>query len=375
MATKTNTTINGHNYYRLTRIIGHEYKDGKKVPIKKQFYGRSKSEAEDKYDDWKDEQMRLKYEKGILASTATFGQRAADYIDNVLSVSSKYALGTKLRYEQAYRCHIKDTYLDDMVLHEIKPSDIQQFYNGLDVSRQTLKTVHKFMSVFYKWAVLNDYATNVLDAVDLPVKPDNSRHEDIVVWEDDEIDTILRNMDASLESSRPHRQYFLVHLLLYTGMRIGEALGLKYGDIRDDVIHVERQKYLNELKPPKYNSKRQIPMHEELKKAFEIHKVWHEEEMKTNGYITDFVFTTDSGKLYDSRNITRAMERFYEKINVPNKNLHVYRATFCTNLCRSGAPIEVTSKLLGHKSLEVTAAHYAFVHKDSKVDAINGLHY
>ena len=375
MATKTNTTINGHDYFRITRTIGHKIVDGKRIPVKKQFLGRSKTEAERKYQEWKEEQIRKEYEQKIALDSATLGERAEDYIDNVLSVSQKYATGTKTRYEQVYRTYIEDTYLDDMVLQDIKALDIQKFYNSLDVSRQTLKAIHKFMSAFYKWAVLYGYALNVMDAVELPIKPDNSRHEGIIVWEDDEIQTILQNMDASVESSRPHRQYFLVYLLLYTGMRIGECLGLKYTDIRDDIIYVERQKYLTELKEPKYDSRRQIPMHEELKKAFEIHKAWHENEMKKNHYHTTFVFTTTTGKLYDSRNITTALNRFYDRIGVPRKNLHVYRATFCTNMCRCGTSLEVTSKLLGHKSLEVTAAHYALVRKDTEKDAIDRLHY
>ena len=375
MATKTNTTINGHEYFRITRTIGHKIVDGKRIPIKKQFLGRSKTDAENKYKDWRDEQIRKEYEQKLALDSSTLGERAEDYIKNVLSVSQKYATGTKTRYEQVYRTYIRDTYLDDMVLQDIKALDIQKFYNSLNVSRQTLIAINKFMVAFYKWAALNEYANNVLSAVELPEKPDNSRHDHIIVWEDDEIQKILQNMDASVESSRPHRQYFLVYLLLYTGMRIGEALGLKYTDIRDDTIYVERQKYLTELKPPKYNSRRRIPMHPELKKAFEIHKAWHEDEMRRKKYHTDFVFTTSSGELCEARNVSRALARFYDRIHVPRKNPHVYRATFCTQMCRCGTSLEVTSKLLGHKSLEVTAAHYALVKKDTEKDAIDGLHY
>ena len=154
-------------------------------------------------------------------------------------------------------------------------------------------------------------------------------------------------------------------------MRISEAMALKYSDIENDVINVERQYVFGEIKPPKYNSCRQIPMHPELKKAFEEHKAWHEAEMIKNGYDTDYVFTTSTGKLYDHSNLRTALKRFYAKNKIPYKHPHAYRATFCTNLCRNGAPLEVTSKLMGHKSLEVTAAYYAQVRQDSKVDAIN----
>ena len=156
-------------------------------------------------------------------------------------------------------------------------------------------------------------------------------------------------------------------------MRIGECLGLKYADIWDDAIHVLRQYNLGTIKPPKYNSKRDIPMHPELIRYFEMHKAWHEEEMRSQGYKTEYVFTTKKGTLYDVHDLGRAFKRFYKRQGIEYKNFHVYRATFCTNLCKAGVPLEVASKLLGHKSLEVTAEHYALIHKETKRSAIEKL--
>lgn len=226
---------------------------------------------------------------------------------------------------------------------------------------------------FLIWLSLNGYANNVLSAVEIPRKEDNSRHDEIVVWSDDEIATILDAVDAPVRLSERHRLAFLVQTLTYTGMRISEALGLKYSDIRDGVIYIERQYYLDELKPPKWGSKRQIPMHPVLAKAFEEHIKWHEWDMKRNKYKTEFVFTTSTGNLYSASSVRHALMRFCKKIGVEYKNIHVYRATFCTQMCRCGVPLEVTSKLMGHKSLEVTAAHYALVRQDSLQDAINAL--
>ena len=49
MATKKNTAIKygdkEYNYFRITRTVGHEWKDGKKIPIKKQFVGISKGNS------------------------------------------------------------------------------------------------------------------------------------------------------------------------------------------------------------------------------------------------------------------------------------------------------------------------------------------
>lgn len=366
MATKTNSEINGKKYFRLRRTI-----DGKQ----KNFYGASKTEAERKYREYLEELARKKYQRSVEVSNATLGDCAEEYIENVLKVSQNYAKGTINRYVGEYNRHIKGTDLAKTPLTDIKASTIQSFYNSLEISQHSIKELNKFMSGFCKWLQLVGYSDNFLAAVQLPKKEDTSRNEEIIIWEDAEIKAILDGMNSARATKSPHRQDFLVRLLLYSGMRISEALGLKYGDIRDGIIHVERQWYLDELKEPKWGSKRQIPLHRDLIDALKIHKEWHEAEMKKKGYKTDFVFTTSTGQLYHSASVRKALRRFYNSHNIPYKHPHAYRATFCTQMCRCGVPLEVTSKLMGHKSLEVTAAHYALIRKESQQEAIDKLAY
>ena len=70
MATKTNTKINGRDYFRIRRTI-----DG----VQKNFYGRSKTEAERKYREYLAEAERQKYEKQMAHDNATFGERAEEF--------------------------------------------------------------------------------------------------------------------------------------------------------------------------------------------------------------------------------------------------------------------------------------------------------
>ena len=362
MATKKNTTINGKEYFRIRRTI-----DG----VQKSFYGSSKGDAENKYKEYLEELAKKKYKQEQIYSNATIHDRANEYVDNALSVSKKYAKGTRERYESAYHTHINGSWFDKLIASDVKASDIQRFYNELPVSSQTLKSVNKFMSAFWKWLVLNDYAPNVLVAVELPIKPDNSRHNGIQIWEDSEIHKILMN----LHEPEQNRIMFLIEMLLYTGMRIGEVLALQYSDIKDGHIHVERQIYTGEIKPPKHNSSRIIPMHDALLDDYGKHKKWHRAEMRTNSYRTDFIFTTHKGTLYNVSNVRRRMNKFYDECGVPHKNIHTYRSTFCTQMCRCDVPLEVASKLLGHKSLEVTASHYQLIKSDTMEEAINKLSY
>lgn len=364
MATKKNTNVNGYEYFRLRRKIGE--KNGK--PVFKSFYGSSKSDAENKYVEWKQEQVRARYEREISVDLSTFSERAEQFIESTLKASEKYAEGSKTRYISSYNAHIKHSSISEMVASKITALDIQGFYNSLDVSQQTLRQVHKFMSALYKWLVRNGYAQNVLDAVELPKKPKANRHNDIVIWSDEEIRSITESLDD-------YRLRFLIYILLYTGARIGEACALKYSDFSKDTLHIRRQWYLGEIKPPKYNSSRDIPLHDVIKKEFPIHKRWHEQEMKDNHYETDYVFTTRTGNLLDSKNCYRSLMRFYERIGIERKHTHAFRSTFCTQLCKCGVPLEVASKLLGHSNISVTAKHYALVQPETQKDAIKMLHY
>ena len=359
MSTKTNVEISKYKYYRTTRIV--TYADGTRKS--KQFYGTSKGDAEKKYKEFVEEQARLRYEKQRELDISTLHDRAAEFIETSLRPSAKYAAGTKIRYESSYNVHIKDTWIDRMVVHELRPSDAQRFYNELDVSMSTLKSINKFMSALFKWIARNEYGTDIIAVIDLPVKQDTRRKEDIEVWEDEPWDRLT-------SEKFDFRHDFLLKLMSYSGMRIGECLGLKYSDIYDDTIHVRRQWNEGEIKPPKYDSRRDIPLHPKLTAALEEHKAWHEAEMKENGYRTDFIFTTSTGALQEYKNVSRSFDRLYKRIGIERHSFHAYRATFCTKLCEAGVQLEVASKLLGHKNLQVTAKHYALIRQDTKRDAI-----
>lgn len=366
MATKKNVRIGNREYYRIRRTI-----DGKQ----KSFYGSSKGDAENKYKRFLEEQAEKKVARKTEHLTATIHDRAKEYIENSLSVSQKYARGTKVSYRSAYNVHVKGSELDRMVASDVRAKDIQRFYNDLDISSQGLSQVNKFLSAFWKWMVLNQYADDVFRAVELPIKPDNSRNDGIVIWTDEEVSAILGGIDAVRQPCKPFRASFIVKVLLYTGMRIGEALSLKYSDVRDGMIHIDRQLYLGEIKPPKYNSARIVPLHDALAVPLAEHREWHRREMERREYLTDYVFTTKNGTLYEPTNIRKLLNAYYDKIGVPKKSIHTYRHTFCTQLCRCDVPLEVASKLLGHKSLEVTARHYQLIKNDTLEDAIGKLHY
>lgn len=107
------------------------------------------------------------------------------------------------------------------------------------------------------------------------------------------------------------------------------------------------------------SKERDIPIHPKLRWLIE-------NGQKRKG----LVFHTASGLPIDYHNIVVILERYYKRIGIEPKKFHAYRATFITNLCRNGVPIQTVSKLAGHSNINVTARYYADIKTDELTDAI-----
>lgn len=194
---------------------------------------------------------------------------------------------------------------------------------------------------------------------------------------DDELNRIVAGLTG-------HRLRLLVILGIHTGCRISELLALSYSDISGNVLSVNKQLTRKlQIEPMETTSTlevtdrqktttaaRTIPLNDTVLKELEVHKNWQRIEMMKNGYRTDYLFTTASGKFCDRHNVTRSLNRLYKRIGVPSKPFHVYRHTFGTNLCKNGVPIQTASKLLGHKDINMTAKYYVDVDMEEKQKAV-----
>ena len=83
--------------------------------------------------------------------------------------------------------------------------------------------------------------------------------------------------------------------------------------------------------------------------------------MLRNGYRTNYVFTSDTGRLLDKGNLRVAWIRHLKKAGVEYKKFHACRSTYCTTLCKKGVSLETASRLMGHSDVNITAEFYRFV--------------
>ena len=378
MAKKTNCTKNGKDYYRISTTIGRS-SNGKL--IRKEFYGSSKKEAEKKRDEYLNninQGLDIDYNKKQLSESMIL------WLNEYVKISNKPS--TYDRYLGIYNNYIDKSILSNKVIENIKPMDIQIFYNSLYKSKKTsstINTINKVLKSFFTFAFNQGYITNNPCIKGKVVIPGDLKSEtkEIEIFSDEDISKILNSKNKVLIK-------YLSIFSLATGMRRGECLGLQWKDIYDDEIHIERssktvalydenseKRYKSILQSPKtQKSKRVIPLPNSLKSILkDIRAIQAQNKLLVgSSYIdNDLVFCTEIGKLLDDRNISRSFKRFLKSCDVEYKNFHALRHTYATKQFELGVPLKTVSVLLGHSDIYITANRYTHVlkhHKEQSVD-------
>jgi len=150
----------------------------------------------------------------------------------------------------------------------------------------------------------------------------------------------------------------LLFTLLYTGIRLDEALHLSWGDIdfQREILKIQEK----EDWTPKDYERREIPIHPFLKDA--LLKL---RETSTQEYL----FTSPQSGKYYRHNVIKRFKRLLKRVNIKNASIHTFRHTFASYLVMSGVDIVTVKELLGHSSI-TTTMKYAHLAPDYLKNAI-----
>lgn len=382
MAVKTNVKINGYEYYRLRKIIGKD-KHGK--DIIKPFYGKSKKDAERKYEEWiKNNAMGLK-----ITDKQSLTMAMNIWLWQIEKVSGNTE-STFMRYEGIYRNYVEESSIGYMILEEIEKLTLQQHYNKLFEDNHTysqIKNFNKLLNKFFRYCVEEGYLLRnpckgiKFDAYknNKETIEENTDEGKIETFDDDEIAKITKEI--------PNKKLRIIaRFALGTGLREGEILALNKDDISDMVVSVtktvklvkvyegetEYHYKLKTTKPKSKKSKRKVPLPPRLKNDLvELNKIRNMEKLKLGELYqnNDLLFPSETGTYIDSRNLLRAWERALKKIGVPYKKFHALRHTYATQLLKAGAELITVSRLLGHSSVKTTEIYAHVLEETKKRDA------
>src|SRR5699024_8366179 len=156
----------------------------------------------------------------------------------------------------------------------------------------------------------------------------------------------------------------IYHLALYTGMRKGEILGLKWSDIDfiNNKIKVMRSYSKTGFSEGKTNNARRvIDVDEEtINYLISRKKIVSENKLKMGKDYNDMdlIICRATGDPVDVRNVNRRFDKFVERSKLPKIRFHDMRHTHATLMLKMGVPVKVVSERLGHGTIELTLNTY-----------------
>ena len=308
-------------------------------------------------------------------------------------------------YKYMYNTFVRPKF-GKLKISQVKKSDVKRFYNYLADERclqaSTIDSIHTVLHQVFDLAVDDGYIrSNPSERVLKELKQvhcfQTEKRKALTVAEQELFLDYLRNT--------PHYRHWypIFAVMLGTGLRVGEATGLRWCDIDLDegLINVNHtlvyyshgpQKgcSFNVNTPKTKAGERVVPMLGFVKEAFLEERENQKEtgiscNASVDGY-TDFIFVNRYGDTQHLGTLNKAIRRIIRDCNdaqfeksdnpevlLPHFSCHTLRHTFTTRMCEAGVNIKVIQDALGHADVSTTLGIYADVTKDLRKDEFAGL--
>lgn len=240
---------------------------------------------------------------------------------------------------------------------------------GDPVSDQTRRTAYAVLSLMLDAAVRDRIVSrNVCRDVERPK---------VETVEADYLDR--DELRAVLAAMQGHRIEPLILLLATTGLRIGEALALRWEDVEDGSVRVTGTlrgagSTATRTAPKSARSRRTLPLSPTVVAALRAWKAQQSaERLRAGGTWGDWVFTTETGQVLDARNASRQYGRALRAAGLDTPaRFHLLRHTAASLMLADGrVSLRTAAEIMGHGSTRLTSDLYGHVYDDSKRQALD----
>ena len=232
------------------------------------------------------------------------------------------------------------------------------------LSAKTILEHHRLISTVLEQALKEGLvAVNVAKRATLP----KVERKEVNYFQPAELAAIREALEQE-----PLKWKTLVHMLLITGARRGEVLGLKwqYVDFERNRVYIcnnvlyRADRGVYEDTPKTEKSKRYIYLPAETMQLLREYRAWQRAEIeRLDGYYFDrgFVFAQDTGAPMHPDSVTTWLARFARRHGLPHINPHAFRHTMASMLYYNGMDSVSVSSRLGHSQVSTTANIYSHV--------------
>ena len=255
-----------------------------------------------------------------------------------------------------------EEYLDFLTYYE---KDGQVFTNDARGKARKLSAVRSLFKYFYTSEILTKDVTALVPLPKLHEKP-------IVRLDSDEVAKMLMKADSGAELTRSQQRFHdktrlrdmaILTLLLGTGIRVSECVGLDLDDLdfREKGMLVHR----------KGGSESIVYFGDEVEAALKDYLEQRKQILPKEGHEKALFLS-----LQNRRITVRAVENLVKKYAGLTTSLkkitpHKLRSTYGTSLYRETGDIYLVADVLGHKDVNTTRKHYAAIDEDRRKNARN----
>ena len=367
----------GKDSYRLSCIAGYDLQ-GKPIKKTKTIHGTIKDAKIELAKFVADVQKGLYVEGKSLKFEDFVEIWKRDY------GSKELAPSTYNRYLGMLNSRIIP-YFSHFHVDKIKPTDIMQFYDllsrdtqivrrknnngkktGKPLSSKTIVEHHRLLHAMLQRAV---YWQMIVANPAERVQPPKTKKPKRKYYDDEQSKTLVSNLMELTEDQFKYKVAII--LTVFTGVRLGELMGLEWSDInfKDGIVSINRSsQYLAEkgvfTKTPKTESSiRDVAIPEFVVTLLEEYKYWYDNQKALFGelwYDSNRLFVQTDGKPMHPSTISKWFEKFVEQIGLPVINFHGLRHTNATLLIAQNIDVSVVAARLGHA--QITTTYNFYVH-------------
>lgn len=301
------------------------------------------------------------------------------------------APNTRRNYRERYAHNIQPI-IGKMQLAAVKPIHCKMVLNSMEMSYagSTIRQTYITMGTLFKSALMNDL---------IPKHPmEGIRYTKPVRAVNDINFLTVEEQEKFLDAAKRSHNYYQYALLLETGLRTGELIGLTWDaiDWEKHTLTVNKTlEYRHSQKawragPPKtQQSYRTIPL---TNRAYHIlQEVWQQREQQRHAKILsqtleyidrrtgkqsvlamrDLVFINwRTGEPAKNSSYDTHLYKLCDRAGIKRFCMHALRHTYATRAIESGMQPKVLQKLLGHASIKTTMDRYVHVTDDSMLKAV-----
>ncbi|MEY8352541.1 tyrosine-type recombinase/integrase [Lachnospiraceae bacterium 54-53] len=303
-------------------------------------------------------------------------------LDFFVGIEPRTSSNTRLSYaydvvrfffflESLLNIKAKDITLDQLKSLKVQDFGKYMFYlksewsnseRGISRKINALKSFYRY---FYRSQRIEK---NVMDIVETP-----KLHEKPIVYlKNDEAVDLIKGVKENVQSVQKwhtdknnSRDIAIIMLLLGTGIRVSECVGL---NLRDVDLYENR---INIVR--KGGEESNIYFSDDVQEVMGIYI--EERKQLVNIIDADALFISLHRKRISVRAVENLVKKYSSEVTDKKIGPHKLRSTYATNLYRETGDISLVAENLGHSDINTTKRHYAALEDERKKNARNLVRY